>query len=583
MIETSISRKLLTRVLSVYFILTFIVTCGQIFAEYFNAKSHIQSELLTLEQTFSGSLTRAVWELNTQQAKVIAEGLVSIPMIKGISVQDENGQTIAQLGEIIVEDLLYEKNNDDANSQTLNINSLTQGVFGHNFPLIFEFSGRATKVGTVTLLSNREVIFNRIEIGIYFLIGNAILKTACLMFLFSIAFSKLLTKPLNELTEQINQFDIDDPESSKLHSVNYEKNELRILEDAYNNLVDQLVVNKEQLHTAQNEIVAANSKLDEQNLLLEQEVARKTSNLSTAMLEMELQQRDMQKQQIQLKEENERRRNTEKTLMTTNKELKRSITELNKAKERLLEAEKMASLGGMAAEVSHEINTPIGVSVTSTSYLSDLLKKFEMEFTEQKLSRKSIEEFLENAGQSVTLLSNNLTRSVDLISSFKQVAVDQTSDKQREINLYKYLLEIIHSLHPKIKKTQHIINVECSRDINIICHAGALAQVITNLIVNSLHHAFHDKPNGQIDIIASIHDGSQIELTYKDNGCGLDDANMKRLFDPFYTSKENQGGSGLGTHIVYNLVTQTLKGNIEAHSAIDQGLTYSINFPVIES
>ena len=137
---TSISRKLLTRVLSVYFVLTFIVTCVQIGAEYINTKSHINSELLTLENTFSGSLTRAVWELNTHQAIDIAEGLIAIPMIKGITVTDENEQIIAQLGEISGDELYSPKNDATDKSAYFTIDSISDGLFGHSFPLIFEFS-----------------------------------------------------------------------------------------------------------------------------------------------------------------------------------------------------------------------------------------------------------------------------------------------------------------------------------------------------------------------------------------------------------------------------------------------------------
>jgi hypothetical protein len=149
---TSISRKLLTRVLSVYFVLTFIVTCVQIGAEYINTKSHINSELLTLEKTFSGSLTRAVWELNTQQAIDIAEGLVAIPMIRGIMVTDENDLVIAQLGEKSSDDFFNHPEQAARNNEYISINSVSEGLFGHSFPLIFEFSGRTTKVGTVVLL-----------------------------------------------------------------------------------------------------------------------------------------------------------------------------------------------------------------------------------------------------------------------------------------------------------------------------------------------------------------------------------------------------------------------------------------------
>ena len=574
---TSISRKLLTRVLSFYFILTFMVTCAQIGAEYFNTKSHITSELLTLEKTFSGSLTRAVWELNTQQAIDIAEGLVAIPMIKGITVTDENNQIIAQLGEIATEETFDTESVKNEQEGYLNINSISGGLFGHTFPLIFEFSGRTTRVGTVTLLSNNEVIFNRIEVGIYFLIGNAIIKTAALVFLFSLAFSQLLTNPLNELTEQINQFDIDDPETSKLHSVSYEQNELNILENAYNNLIDELIQYKERLAQAQREVMSANYKLDEQNLMLEQEVAKKTSSLSTTMLKMERQQRELLEQQSRLKEENARRSQTEKTLTQTNLDLKSSIHELNKAQERLLEAEKMATLGGLSAEVSHEINTPIGVSITSTTYLSDLLIKLNKDIQAQKLTKRSLEDFVNNANHSIDLLVKNLERASDLIGSYKQIAVDQTSDKIRIINIAKYLHEIIQSLHPKQKKTKHVISVDCPDNIEIYGHAGAIAQIFTNLIINSILHAFDGIEQGKINIAVTMLN-DKLHIHYQDNGNGVSEEQLAKLFDPFYTTKAGEGGTGLGTHIIYNLVTDTLNGKISAECEEGKGLSYDIEF-----
>jgi len=572
---TSISRKLLTRVLSFYFALTFIVTCVQIGAEYVNTKSHINSELLTLEKTFSSSLTRAVWELNTQQAIDIAEGLVAIPMIKGIKVTDENNQVITQLGE----ERNIDKNQQIQSEQSsyFDINSFSEGLFGYSFPLIFEFSGRTTKVGTVTLLSSNQVIFDRIEVGIYFLIGNAMVKTAALVFLFSIAFSQLLTNPLNELTEQINQFDMDDPEASKIDVVNYEENELSILQNAHNNLLSELSRHKEELALAQSEIIASNNKLDDHNLMLEQEVAKKTSSLSTTMLKMERQQRELLVQQEQLKAENIRRSQTEKTLINTNHELKSSIEELNKAQGRLLEAEKMAMLGILSAEVTHEINTPIGVSITSTSYLSDLITKLNKDISDNKLSKRGLDEFSENAQQSIKLLINNLNRASELISSYKQVAVDQTSDKIRKINMAKYIDEIIHSLHPKLKKTNHSIHVECEKGIEVYCHAGAISQIFTNLIINSIVHGFENLNRGRINIKVEMH-AQEIQIRYHDNGVGMPEHNLPKLFDPFFTTRASNGGTGLGTHIIQNLVTDTLSGTIVASCPEGCGLCYLITF-----
>ena len=576
---TSLSRKLLTRVLSFYFVLTFLVTCVQIGAEYINTKSHITSELLTLEKTFSGSLTRAVWELNTQQAIDIADGLVAIPMIKGITVLDENSQIIAQLGSVADEDTLdIESIDDDTNAnEYFNVTSGIDGLFGHSFPLIFEFSGRTTKVGSVTLLSSNEVIFNRIQVGIYFLIGNAMVKTAALVLLFSIAFSNLLTNPLNELTEQINQFDLDDPEASKLHVINYENNELNILQNAYNNLIDELIIYKEQLALAQSKVISANSKLDEQNLMLEQEVARKTSSLSTTMLKMEMQQRELLEQQKKLQAENNRRSSTEKTLIETNHELKSYILELNKAQERLLDAEKMAVLGNISAEVSHEVNTPIGVSITSTSYLADLLAKLKVDIEDNKLSKRLLNEFTNNSAQGLNLLLNNLERASELVTSYKQVAVDQISDKIRKVNFNKYLNEIIRSLHPKLKRTNHKINIDCPESSEVYCHAGAISQIFTNLIINSITHGFKDINDGIIDIAVQLN-GEHVHMIYQDNGHGLSEEQLEHLFDAFYTTSENQGGTGLGTHIVHELVNDTLNGSVTASSTPGMGLRYDIKF-----
>lgn len=577
----SISRKLLTRVLSFYFILTVGVTGIQIIAEYFNTKNHINSELLTLEKTISGSLTRAVWELNTQQAIDISEGLVAIPMIKGITVTDEANNIITQLGKVISPEKL-KISTKNLNEELKGISSISGDLFGHSFPLIFEFSGRTTSVGRVTLLSSNEVIFSRIKVGIYFLIGNAIVKTAFLVFLFSLAFNKLLTTPLNELTQQIRQIDLDDPEASKIHCMNYEKNELNILQDAYNNLINELIEFKEKLALSLLETDRAKEQIDEHNLLLEQEVARKTSSLSSTMLKMEVQQKELQEQKKNLQEENIRRSKTEKTLITTNKDLIHSITELNKAKERLLEAEKMASLGALSAEVSHELATPVGISITSSTYLLEQITHLQETLSQNKLSKKSIETFIENANKSTVLLINNLQRTSELLTSFKQIAVDQTSDKIRIISISKYLNEIIHSIHPKLRKTNHIINVHCNENIEIYSHPGAIAQIIINLIVNSITHGFEHIDNGKITIDVAFHHNWLI-IDYADNGQGISEEARKQLFDAFYTTKSNKGGTGLGTHIIKNLVIDTLNGTITAHSELGKGLSYHIELPDMRS
>jgi signal transduction histidine kinase len=570
-VKQGLSRKLLARVLSVYFVLTLIVTAGQVFTEYLNAKSHIEDELKTLKNTFSTSLTRAIWELNTPQAKSIAVGLMELPIVEGVQIRDENSNYIADLGRT-------SKLVSEAITKGV-VRDHSGGTFGYSFPLIFEFSGRTSLVGDVTLYSSSAIIFSRIEVGILFLIGNAIVKTAFLVFLFMSAFRTMLTNPLNELTQQISDFNLDDPESSKLDLSITEDNELKVLETSYNKLIDEMIAFQSKLAGTRRELQQANQQLDDQNISLEEEVAKKTATLSRIMLDLEQQKDELLINQRELRQENENRQFVEDELRKRNTELATSMETIQMAKDQLVESERMASLGGLVAGIAHDVNTPLGVSVTATSFLQDRVKKLQSAYDDKKLTGSTMTSFLSEAQQTITLLTNNLNRASDLISSFKQVAVDQTSEAVREINVSEYLTEVVQSLAPNFKKTQHTIDIHCPDDLSIKCAPGVLAQILTNMIMNSLIHGFEDKPKGAIKLEISEKDGNLI-IDYSDDGRGLDEGTLARHFDAFFTTRRGKGGSGLGTHIMYNLVTQTLGGSIEALSQPNKGLQYKISIPV---
>jgi len=570
-VKQGLSKKLLARVLSVYFVLTLIVTAGQVFTEYLNAKSHIEDELKTLKNTFSTSLTRAIWELNTPQAKSIAVGLMELPIVEGVQIRDENSNYIADLGrtsKLVSEAITKGVVRDHAG-----------GTFGYSFPLIFEFSGRTSLVGDVTLYSSSAIIFSRIEVGILFLIGNAIVKTAFLVFLFMSAFRTMLTNPLNELTQQISDFNLDDPESSKLDLSITDDNELKVLETSYNSLIDEMIEFQSKLAGTQTELQQANLRLDDQNISLEEEVAKKTATLSRIMLDLEQQKNELLINQRELRQENENRQFIEDELRKRNTELATSMETIQMAKDQLVESERMASLGGLVAGIAHDVNTPLGVSVTATSFLQDRVQKLQTAYDDKKLTGNTMSSFLSEAQQTITLLTNNLNRASDLISSFKQVAVDQTSEAVRDINVSEYLTEVVQSLAPNFKKTQHTIDIHCPDDLSIQCAPGVLAQILTNMIMNSLIHGFEDKPKGAIRLEISEHNGNLI-IDYSDDGRGLDEGTLAQHFEAFFTTRRGKGGSGLGTHIMYNLVTQTLGGSIEAFSQPDEGLQYKITIPV---
>ncbi|WP_394223608.1 ATP-binding protein [Alteromonas gracilis] len=569
-VKTGLSRKLLARVLSVYFTLTLIVTVGQIFTEYLSTKNHVEGELQTLKNTFSSSLTRALWELNHDQVRAIAEGLMSLPIVEGLQVRGENGNYIAEYG-------IRAKRSPAPVDREI-IEDHSGGVFSYSFPLVFKFSGRESTVGDVTLYSSFDTIFSRIEVGVFFLIGNAVVKTTFLVFLFMTAFRTMLSEPLQTMTEQMGNFDPEHPEESKLTIKLEDDNELLQLKESYNHVIDDLIISNGKLREAQNELTHANKKLDDQNLILEQEVAKKTASLSQIMLDLEQQKDELIAHQRELRQENENRQYIEAELRKRNQELASSMDTLHQAQEQLVESERMASLGGLVAGIAHDVNTPLGVSVTAASFLQERLNNLKTDFEDKSLTSKNMASFIDEAEQTALLLLNNLERASDLIASFKQVAVDQTSETEREFVLGDYINEIIQSLKPSFKHAEHEINVSCPDNLVVYCAPGAIAQIVTNMVVNSITHGFEGQTAGTINLDVE-EDVNNVIIHYKDNGRGLCEEELSKLFDAFFTTKRGEGGSGLGTHIMYNLVTQSLQGHIEADSSVGNGLRYTIRFP----
>ena len=256
----------------------------------------------------------------------------------------------------------------------------------------------------------------------------------------------------------------------------------------------------------------------------------------------------------------------------------RDISDLRSAQNKLIQAEKMAALGGLVAGVAHEINTPVGIGVTASSHLRLMVDKFGALYWSGEAAKQDLEEFLEELQQAAKVIESNLKRAADLIHSFKQVAVDQSTQERRIFNLGSYLKEILLSLNPRLKRTRHRVQVHCPPEMELDSYPGALSQILTNLVMNSLIHGFEDGQKGSIDIDACWQ-GGDIMLTYRDDGCGMAPEQVDRIFDPYYTTKRGSGGSGLGMNVVYNLVTETLGGRIDCSTSPGQGLTYQILLP----
>ncbi|MDT9182274.1 MULTISPECIES: GAF domain-containing sensor histidine kinase [Limnospira] len=262
-----------------------------------------------------------------------------------------------------------------------------------------------------------------------------------------------------------------------------------------------------------------------------------------------------------------------------NAELSQTSQRLKTVQKRLIEAEKMATLGGLVAGVAHEINTPVGTGIMAASFLVSETKKFLSLCQLQPLKRSALNMYLDIVLESSKLILSNLQRSAELVQSFQQVAVDQTSLERRTFTLRPYLEEILLNIRPKLKQTHHRIVVEGDDTIEVDSYPGAISQVITNLVINSLIHAYQPSESGQLYLkIAEVGDDHFL-IEYSDDGCGILSENLEHIFDPFFTTTRNHGGNGLGLHIVYNLVTKTLKGTISCDSQVGVGSKFIINCP----
>lgn len=269
---------------------------------------------------------------------------------------------------------------------------------------------------------------------------------------------------------------------------------------------------------------------------------------------------------------------SKKQLEINNRNLENTLDDLRSTHMQLVESEKLASLGGLVAGIAHEINTPLGISVTSSTAMHEELEALQSKFNNDTLKRTELETFFDHANQACIILNTNLTRASDLVRSFKQISVDQTVDELREINLRKYIDEVLISIGPSFKRSAIKVVNDCDNNIELETYPGAIYQIISNLVLNSVTHAYDEGDEGVINI-RGYQEGSDVVLEYSDDGKGISEINMKEIFTPFFTTRRGTGGSGLGLSIVYNIITGTLKGSITAESIEGQGVQFRLVFP----
>ncbi len=290
----------------------------------------------------------------------------------------------------------------------------------------------------------------------------------------------------------------------------------------------------------------------------------------------ELMTRAVKGREKKLKELNEE---LDQRVRTRTAELEESLSFLRDTQKQLVEAEKMASLGGLVAGVAHEINTPVGIGITNNSFIEINARKILGLHREGRMRRSDFESFMELTLESVGSSLLNLNRAAELVQSFKLVSVDQALQERRRFDFREYVGEIVVSLRPRYRKGGHRVDLHIPEELVVDSYPGVFMQIITNLVTNSLIHGFGEEKNGRITISAS-REGEILILVYADSGKGMSEKVLENVFEPFFTTRRGKGGTGLGMHIVYNLVTQTLGGRIACESSEGKGVLFTLTVPL---
>ncbi|MEZ7208253.1 ATP-binding protein [Pseudoalteromonas sp. DY56-GL79] len=304
-------------------------------------------------------------------------------------------------------------------------------------------------------------------------------------------------------------------------------------------------------------------------------------NIMLARTENQLERHKADKQEIKQLNQSLEEKVNQRTiaLREANQELLNALERMHQYQNQIIENEKMASLGQMVAGVAHEVNTPIGLGITGSTLLRDKLSDIREAFQTKSLTSKQLERFVNDGIENLDLIYRNLNRAAELVSSFKRLAVSQDLEVNSQIDLSNLLTEVVASMRAELSTKQPEVTIDCDSGLAIESKAGPLQQVLEQLISNSLLHGFKDQQSNSISITVKPSMG-QLAIEYADNGMGVPKAIKKRIFDPFVTTRRGEGGSGLGMHLVYNLVTQALGGSITLDEEFSQGAKFIITLPL---
>ncbi|MDP2571996.1 ATP-binding protein [Vibrio penaeicida] len=504
-------------------LVTVFITAFQLYTDYAIDKKNINSSQEYIFSSYQDALQTSLWVLNSDLIESQVNGIISIPEITYVHIESKDGDVWSsgiKLDKHIVKQSV---------------------VLQHEY-----LGGKVIDIGTLTIQSDLSVVYQKLlNKGFLILMSNG-LKTFFVAGFIIFIVSRLVTNPLNQMSQYFRgyQFKQINPPMVIERNKQY-GDEIDFMVSIVNKMCSELTQSYDVLMESRKQLAEA---LDDKQKLLEKEIRFKEN------LEVMVQDRTAA--------------------------LESTLDELKSAQKSIVEQEKMASLGGLVGGVAHEINTPLGISITASSFLEDQITGLSKDFDSGKLTRSKFAASMQDISESVSILTSNLQRAEVLVSSFKQVAVDQSDQSYQRFLFKEHLEKLIVSLSHELKLHDAKIEVQCEDSLSVESYPSAYVQIFTNLITNSLKHGFDDWGGERCISIAIASDTENLVIDYRDTGKGISSEVNDRIFEPFVTTKRGKGGTGLGANIVYNLVTQLLKGQIESNSDIESGAQFIITAPL---
>ncbi|AJQ97326.1 sensor histidine kinase [Gynuella sunshinyii] len=524
LLESRLARQLMYRVILILVIIASSVILSEFYLIYRLQVENQRQSINQMMHTLQPILSQSLWNFDDDAVKSLAETMLINPHVSGVIISDDTLNVIAQLGEI---------------DPLRNISFAEEGLQSQNSRIIYYsriiYTGlrsKETLIGHVVLAITNEGIWAGLMPALKIQAGIGLLALTLTGFFYYRMLTNDISKPISKLSEGLanyraGQIHLDD--ISITHD-GLQNNELSDLLHQYHHLLERLREREKQIRA--------------HNKNLETEVHQRTEEL-----------------------------------LITNNHLLESLEKLKLAQQELIEQERLASLGELVSGVAHEVNTPLGVAITANSFLWEEVQQVAGQLTQNELTRTQMDSFMTSAEESCQILSDNLKRAAELIESFKQVAVDQTHEELRTLQMNSYIRTLVRSLQPQMKRSHVTIKLDLDESLTVTTYPGAIAQLLTNLIMNAYIHAYNQGQTAG-NIVVSCHQvNNLIQLQVRDFGTGMDATTKAKVYEPFFTTRRSQGGTGLGMNIAYNLVTQKLHGKIDVKTEPGKGTAFLITFP----